>query len=100
MMNANQGLLVCDTVLARLDAALDLAALEVACSTAAEMRIRSMVSRLLGDDRWVIRRECSSQQQAKENMASEYGGVFKLVRTSFCGLGEANSLGRITAQGA
>ena len=99
-MNANQGLLVCDTVLARLDAALDLAALEVACSTAAEMRIQSMVSRLLGDDGWVIRRECSSPQQADENLASEYEGVFALLRSPFGGLGEAYSLALITAQAA
>jgi hypothetical protein len=100
MMNANQGLLVCETVLARLDAALDLAALEVACSTAAEMRIQSMVSRLLGDDEWVIRRACSSQQQANENMSSEYEGVFELLRSPFSGLGEDYSLGSITAQAA
>jgi hypothetical protein len=50
MMNTNQGLLVCDTMLARLDAALDLAALEVACSTAAEMRISGIVSRLLNEE--------------------------------------------------
>ena len=65
-----------------------------------------MVSRLLGDDESsddeirVVRRECSSQQQANGNMASEYEGVFELLRSPFSGLGEDYSLALITAQAA
>ena len=50
MMNTNQGLDICESVLARLNAALDLAASEVACSNSAERRIRGMVSRLLHEE--------------------------------------------------
>src|SRR5688572_19051354 len=49
MMNTNQGLDNCESVLARLNAALDLAALEVACSNTAERLINGMVSRLLNE---------------------------------------------------
>src|SRR5687768_4993213 len=49
MMNTNQGLDICESVLTRLNAALDLAASEVACSNTAERRISGMVSRLLNE---------------------------------------------------
>ena len=41
---------VSETVLARLDVALDLAAAELASSGTAERRLRSLISRLLDDD--------------------------------------------------
>ena len=50
MMNANQRRDICESVLARLNAALDLAASELACSNAAERRIGGMVSRLLNEE--------------------------------------------------
>jgi hypothetical protein len=50
MMNTNQGLAVFESVLARLNAALDLAASELTCSNAAEKRIDGMVSRLLNEE--------------------------------------------------
>jgi hypothetical protein len=50
MMNTNQGRDICESVLARLNAALDLAASELACSNAAERRIGRMVSRLLNEE--------------------------------------------------
>jgi hypothetical protein len=46
-MKPNQALLVCETVLARLDAALEVAGREVKSASAAEKQIRSLVSRLL-----------------------------------------------------
>jgi hypothetical protein len=49
-MNTNQGLDICESVLARLNAALDLAASELACSNAAERRISGMMSRLLNEE--------------------------------------------------
>ena len=51
MMNTNPGRDICETVLARLNAALDLAASELACSNAAERRIGRMVSHLLNEER-------------------------------------------------
>jgi hypothetical protein len=49
MMTTNQGLDNCESMLARLNAALDLAASELACSNAAEARISGMVSRLASE---------------------------------------------------
>jgi hypothetical protein len=46
-MNANQSLSVCESVLARLDAALQMADAEAKCASAAEQEIRGLVSRLL-----------------------------------------------------
>src|SRR5215207_5994156 len=53
-MNPNQ-VSVSETVLARLDAALDLATEEIASSGTAERRLRSLISRLLNDE---ARRDC------------------------------------------
>ena len=50
MMITNQGRDICESVLARLNAALDLAASELACSNAAERRISGMMSRLLNEE--------------------------------------------------
>ena len=44
--NANQGLLACETVFARLDAALASANAEIECTRIAETRMRRLVSRL------------------------------------------------------
>jgi hypothetical protein len=48
-MNPNH-VSVSETMLARLDAALDFAAAEVASSGTAERRLRSLISRLLNDE--------------------------------------------------
>jgi hypothetical protein len=50
MMDTNRGIDICESVLARLNEALDLAASELACSNAAERRISGMVSRLLNEE--------------------------------------------------
>jgi hypothetical protein len=46
LMDQSDGLFVCETMLARLDVALQTAANEVACASAAEKRIRRLVARL------------------------------------------------------
>jgi hypothetical protein len=71
-MNPNQ-VLVSEAVLARLDAALDFAAAEVASSGATERRLRSLVSRLLDDDARthpaikLVRLESSQDRAANDN---------------------------------
>ena len=45
-MNLHQGLLVCESMLARLDAAFAIADAETECTRAAEQRMRRLVSRL------------------------------------------------------
>ena len=50
VVNTNRGLDICELVLARLNAALDLAAAELTCSNAAERKIGGMVSRLLNEE--------------------------------------------------
>jgi hypothetical protein len=71
-MNANH-VLVSEAVLARLDAALDFAAAEVASSGATERRLRSLVSRLLDDDARtraeseLVRLEPSQDRAANDN---------------------------------
>jgi hypothetical protein len=45
-MKTNQGLLVCESLMERLDVALDHAAAEVECTTAVEEQIRRLVSHL------------------------------------------------------
>jgi hypothetical protein len=75
MMNTNQGLDICESVLARLNAALDLAASELACSNAAERRISGMVSRLLNEEspdsatKVIAFRHRSLSHAANENLA-------------------------------
>jgi hypothetical protein len=49
-MNLSQGLLVCESVLARLDAALAFADEEIECTSAAEQQMRGLVSRLQIED--------------------------------------------------
>ena len=45
-MNLNQRLLVCESMLARLDAALAIADAESGCANAAELKMRTLLSRL------------------------------------------------------
>ena len=45
-MKTNQGLLVCESLMARLDVALDHAAAEAECTAAVEEQIRRLVSHL------------------------------------------------------
>ena len=49
-MNLSQGLLECESVLARLDAALAFADEEIECTSAAEQQMRGLVSRLQIED--------------------------------------------------
>ena len=71
-MNANH-VSVTEAVLARLDAALDFAAAEVASSSAAERRLGSLVSRLLavdarhGAEIELLRGELSQDRAANDN---------------------------------
>jgi len=94
-MNPNRGLLSCDAVLARLDAALELAASEVECGSIAEKRLGMMVSRLSGDyesrdaEISVIRfAECSSKPPANENLEPDHESVFEILQSPFSGLGD------------
>jgi hypothetical protein len=49
-MNLSQRLLVCESVLARLDAALAFADEEIECTSAAEQQMRGLVSRLQAEN--------------------------------------------------
>jgi len=81
-MNPNQ-VSVSEAVLARLDAALDFAAAEVASSSAAERRLGSLVSRLRDADARpdaeikLLRRELGEDRAANDNPAhSDAHAVF------------------------
>ncbi len=92
MTVVNQGLSACECVLARLDAALQIAAAEVESSSAAEQRIALLMSRLLdvqgGQDaetRAIRLAECTPKQPANEN---DYdSGVFEMLHSPSSGFG-------------
>lgn len=100
-MNPNRGLLDCEALLARLDAALELAATEVDCSSTASQRLGMMVSRLLDvherrdAEIGVIRlSECSPNEPANDDLASVYEGAFKLPASFFGNRFALRGLGR------
>jgi hypothetical protein len=87
MMNTNRGIDIWESVLARLNEALDLAASELACSNAAERRISGMVPRLLNEE-WpdsatkvIAFPHRSSSHAANENLA-DCDEIFGLVSGS------------------
>jgi hypothetical protein len=85
-MNANH-VLVSEVVLARLDAALDFAAAEVASSSAAERRLGSLVSKLLAVDAQLgakielLRSEVGRDGAANDNPA--HAGAHALFESTF-----------------